>query len=55
MQVPAPFEYERATSVDHAIGLLERLGSEARVIAGGHSLLPMMRLRLRMRSATRWC
>ena len=46
MQVPAPFDYERATSVDHAIGLLERLGSEARIIAGGHSLLPMMRLRL---------
>ncbi|MBA2496134.1 MAG: xanthine dehydrogenase family protein subunit M [Acidimicrobiia bacterium] len=46
MQVPAPFEYERATSVDHAIGLLERLGSEARLIAGGHSLLPMMKLRL---------
>ncbi|MFT7475891.1 MAG: carbon-monoxide dehydrogenase medium subunit, partial [Verrucomicrobiales bacterium] len=46
MQVPAPFEYERAESVDHAIGLLERLGSEARLIAGGHSLLPMMRLRL---------
>ena len=46
MQVPAPFEYERATSVDHAIGLLEQLGSEARLIAGGHSLLPMMKLRL---------
>ena len=46
MQVPAPFEYERATSVDHAIGLLERLGSEARLVAGGHSLLPMMKLRL---------
>ena len=46
MQVPAPFEYERATSVDHAIGLLERLGSSARLIAGGHSLLPMMKLRL---------
>lgn len=46
MQVPAPFEYERATSVDHAIELLGRLGSEARVIAGGHSLLPMMKLRL---------
>jgi carbon-monoxide dehydrogenase medium subunit len=46
MQVPAPFEYERASSVDHAIGLLERLGSEARLVAGGHSLLPMMRLRL---------
>jgi aerobic carbon-monoxide dehydrogenase medium subunit len=46
MQVPAPFDYERATSVDQAIGLLERLGSSARLIAGGHSLLPMMKLRL---------
>lgn len=46
MQVPAPFEYERARSVDHAIALMERLGGEARLIAGGHSLLPMMKLRL---------
>ena len=46
MQVPAPIEYERATSVEHAIGLLARLGEEARLIAGGHSLLPMMKLRL---------
>lgn len=46
MQVSAPFEYERATSVDHAIGLLERLGSTSRIVAGGHSLLPMMKLRL---------
>jgi carbon-monoxide dehydrogenase medium subunit len=46
MQVPAPFEYERATSVDEAISLMERLGSEARLVAGGHSLLPMMKLRL---------
>ena len=46
MQTPAPFEYERATSVDGAIEALERLGSEARIIAGGHSLLPMMKLRL---------
>ncbi len=46
MQVPAPFEYERATSVDHALALLERHGPESRVIAGGHSLLPMMKLRL---------
>jgi aerobic carbon-monoxide dehydrogenase medium subunit len=46
VQVPAPVEYERATSVAQAIGLLERLGEEARVIAGGHSLLPMMKLRL---------
>ena len=46
MQVPAPFEYERATSVEDAVALLERLGDEARIIAGGHSLLPMMKLRL---------
>ncbi len=46
MQVPAPFEYERATSVDHALELLQRLGPEARLLAGGHSLLPMMKLRL---------
>ncbi|MGH3562959.1 MAG: FAD binding domain-containing protein, partial [Mycobacterium sp.] len=32
--------------VDHAIGLLDRLGEEARVVAGGHSLLPMMKLRI---------
>jgi carbon-monoxide dehydrogenase medium subunit len=46
MQTPAPFGYERATSLDGAISALQRLGSEARVIAGGHSLLPMMKLRL---------
>jgi carbon-monoxide dehydrogenase medium subunit len=46
MQVPAPFEYTRASSIDEALGLLERLGPEARLIAGGHSLLPMMKLRL---------
>ena len=46
MQTPAAFEYERATSVEGAIASLQRLGPEARVIAGGHSLLPMMKLRL---------
>ena len=46
MQTPAAFEYERATSVEGAIAALKRLGPEARVIAGGHSLLPMMKLRL---------
>ena len=46
MQTPAPFEYERATSVDGAIATLAKLGPEARLIAGGHSLLPMMKLRL---------
>ena len=46
MQTPAPVEYERATSVENVIALLEKHGPEARVIAGGHSLLPMMKLRL---------
>jgi aerobic carbon-monoxide dehydrogenase medium subunit len=46
LQTPAPFGYERPTSVEDAIAALQRLGSEARVIAGGHSLLPMMKLRL---------
>src|SRR5215831_574831 len=46
VQTPAPFEYERATSVEHALTLLERHGPEARLVAGGHSLLPMMKLRL---------
>ena len=46
MQVPGPFDYERATGVEHAIDLLDRLGEESRVVAGGHSLLPMMKLRL---------
>jgi carbon-monoxide dehydrogenase medium subunit len=46
VQTPAPFEYERATTVEGAIASLQREGPEARIIAGGHSLLPMMKLRL---------
>jgi aerobic carbon-monoxide dehydrogenase medium subunit len=46
MQVPAHVDYERATSVEHALSLLARSGPEARVLAGGHSLIPMMKLRL---------
>ena len=46
MQVPAQVEYERAASVEHALTLLARYGPEARVLAGGHSLIPMMKLRL---------
>jgi aerobic carbon-monoxide dehydrogenase medium subunit len=46
VQTPAPFDYERATSLAGAIASLERVGPDARVIAGGHSLLPMMKLRL---------
>ncbi len=46
MQVPAYVEYEKATSVGHALALLARFGPEARILAGGHSLIPMMKLRL---------
>jgi aerobic carbon-monoxide dehydrogenase medium subunit len=46
MQVPAYVEYEKATSVQHALALLARFGPEARVLAGGHSLIPMMKLRI---------
>ena len=46
MQTPAPCDYERATSVDGVIASLQRIGSGARIIAGGHSLIPMMKLRL---------
>ena len=46
MQVPARFEYEVAGSVDEAIELLRRHGPESRLLAGGHSLIPMMKLRL---------
>jgi carbon-monoxide dehydrogenase medium subunit len=46
VQTPAPFDYVRASSVAETLELLSRHGPEARVIAGGHSLLPMMKLRL---------
>lgn len=44
--IPGPFDYHRPTSVDAAVGLLASLGEEARVLAGGHSLIPMMKLRM---------
>jgi carbon-monoxide dehydrogenase medium subunit len=43
---PMPFDYEVAESVDHAIELLGEHGGESKLIAGGHSLIPLMRLRL---------
>jgi aerobic carbon-monoxide dehydrogenase medium subunit len=46
LQTPAKFDYTRATSVDDALATLQRLGGSARIVAGGHSLLPMMKLRL---------
>jgi carbon-monoxide dehydrogenase medium subunit len=44
--IPAPFDYQRAGSVDEAIELLASHGDEAKLLAGGHSLLPLMKLRL---------
>jgi aerobic carbon-monoxide dehydrogenase medium subunit len=44
--IPAAFDYQRATSVDEAVDLLARHGDDAKLLAGGHSLLPLMKLRL---------
>jgi carbon-monoxide dehydrogenase medium subunit len=44
--IPAAFEYERPESVDAAIESLARYGDDAKLLAGGHSLLPLMKLRL---------
>ena len=44
--IPASFEYVRASTVDEALARLATLGEEAKVLAGGHSLLPLMKLRL---------
>ena len=40
MSVPAPFEYHPARTVEEAIALLQQYGNEAKVLAGGHSLIP---------------
>ncbi len=44
--IPASFDYEIATSVDHAAELLKQGGEDAKLLAGGQSLLPLMKLRL---------
>ncbi len=49
--ITAPFEYEVAESPEHAIELLGRYGEEAKLLAGGQSLLPMMKLRFARPSA----
>jgi aerobic carbon-monoxide dehydrogenase medium subunit len=46
VQVPAHVDYEKAASVADALSLLSRYGPGARILAGGHSLIPMMKLRL---------
>ena len=48
--IPAPFAYHRPRSVDEAIALLGQHCEEARVVAGGQSLIPMMKLRLARRA-----
>ena len=49
--IPAPFEYAAADSAEHALELLAKFGDDAKLLAGGHSLLPMMKLRLAYPSA----
>jgi carbon-monoxide dehydrogenase medium subunit len=44
--IPAAFDYVRATSVEETLDLLDQHGDDAKLLAGGHSLLPMMKLRL---------
>ncbi|PYM03832.1 MAG: carbon monoxide dehydrogenase, partial [Candidatus Rokuibacteriota bacterium] len=43
---PASFDYHAPGSVQEAISLLGKLGEDAKLLAGGHSLIPMMKLRL---------
>jgi aerobic carbon-monoxide dehydrogenase medium subunit len=44
--IPGSFEYHRPASIKEAVGLLAKLGDDSRALAGGHSLIPMMKLRL---------
>jgi aerobic carbon-monoxide dehydrogenase medium subunit len=44
--IPGPFAYHRPTSVSEAVAMLAALGEDARPLAGGHSLIPMMKLRI---------
>ncbi len=44
--IPAAFEYHRAGSVSEALSLMAQHGEDAKVIAGGHSMVPAMKLRL---------
>ncbi len=46
MSIPAPFDYHPVKTVDEAISLLQEYSDDAKILAGGHSLLPAMKLRL---------
>ena len=48
---PATFEYHAPTSIEEAVSLLERYGGEAKILAGGQSLIPVMKLRVAAPSA----
>ena len=45
--IPVAFDYERATSAEHALALLAEHGDDAKLLAGGHSLLPVSYTHLR--------
>ena len=49
--IPSKFDYIKASSVDEALSLLSQHGSDAKLLAGGHSLIPTMKLRLSSPSA----
>ena len=44
--IPGSFDYHKPESLEDAVGLLNELGDDAKVLAGGHSLIPLMKLRL---------
>src|SRR5881392_2379004 len=46
MSIPAAFDYHPAKTVDEALALLQQYSDDAKLLAGGHSLLPLMKLRL---------
>ena len=46
MMIPAAFDYKRAGSAAEAVALIGEYGDDAKFLAGGHSLLPLMKLRL---------
>ena len=51
---PAEFEYFAPTTVDEAVELLSRYGDDAKVLAGGQSLIPMMKLRIASSPRISW-
>jgi len=44
--IPPPFEYHRAKTIPEAVALLKQYGDDAKILSGGQSLIPMMKLRI---------